>query len=390
MYQGNIGDWPKHVEFGRGSVKRLGAVMETIGATRAVVICGNTVATGPMLELVKAGLGDRFAGVWAGVKAHTPLDDVFVAAKEVRNMNADVVISVGGGSAMDAAKGVVIALATNGDFDPYTIKYLDKGMERASLEAVTIKHIAVPTTAGSASDVMPTAGIRDTRANRKLLFWDKALTPDATVLDPEMAVFANAKLTAATGMTAVARAIESLYSKDRNPYATGIALHSARLMLRNLPLVVENPNDLDARQNCQFACIMAGTAAINSMVSIVHAIGHVIGGRYGLQHGISHGIMLAPALRKMLPMAGGDAHKYVLEALGCEHTDSVEEAANRAADAITALMAKLPSPRRLSEVGVTQEHIAEIASNTMGDYMMGNLPGPLSEEDVAALLREAL
>ncbi|WP_233836718.1 iron-containing alcohol dehydrogenase family protein [Paraburkholderia sp. ZP32-5] len=389
MYNGNIGDWPKHVEFGRASLSRIRDVMDRIGAKRAVVMCGNSVASGPMLTMVKNALGDRYAGVFTGVRAHTPLEDVLVAAAEIQKLQADVVVSVGGGSAIDAAKGVVLALATGGDYDPYAIKYADKGMQRASLGAATLRHIAVPTTAGSASDVMPTAGIRDVAANRKLLFWDSALVPDATILDPEMAVFAGAKLTAASGMTAVARAIESLYSKDRNPIATGLALHAARLMRKSLPVAVEHPDDLDARADCQFACVMSGTAAINSMVSVVHAIGHVVGGRYGLQHGISHGIMLAPALRKLLPMAGGDAHRYVLDALGCEQTDSVTDAANTAANAIGALLARLPLPQRLRDVGVTEEEIADIAHHTMGDYMMANLPGPLGEQDVEALLREA-
>lgn len=388
MYAGEIGDWPRQIRFGAGSLRELPQVMAQLGARRAMVICGRSVANGPMFDMVKNALGAGFAGVFTGVRAHTPVDDVKAAAAEVRRLEADTVISVGGGSAIDAAKGVVLMLATGGELAPYAIEYAAKGMQRSVLKGTPIRHIAVPTTAGSASDVMPTAGIRDASQPRKLLFWDAALVPDATILDPEMAVFAGPQLTAASGMTAVARAIESLYSKHRQPISTALALHAARLMRTALPASVAEPDNLAARADCQMACAMSGVAAINSMVSVVHAIGHVVGGRYGLQHGVSHGMLLGPALRKLLPSLGGQ-HGYVLDALGCEPTASTEAAADAAAGAVQALLAKLPLPQKLREVGVEEHELSELAQHTMGDYMMANLPAPLTAGEVEALLREA-
>ena len=117
-----------------------------------------------------------------------------------------------------------------------------------------------------------------------------------------MAVHAPPALTAATGMTAMARAVETLYSAYRHPISTGLALHAIRLLREALPRSVATPHDLDARAMCQMACTMSGMAAINAMVSVVHAIGHIVGGRYGLQHGISHSILLAPGMRRLLPV----------------------------------------------------------------------------------------
>ena len=232
---------------------------------------------------------------------------------------------------------------------------------------------------------MPTAGIRDPSAGRKLLFWDDRLVPDASVLDAELAIYANPQLTAATGMTAVARAIESLYSKHRHPFSVGLALHAARLLRTALPRSVTDPHDVAARADCLMACMMSGVAAINAMVSVVHAIGHVVGGRYGLQHGISHGILLAPALRRLLPEIGEEG-RYVLEALGCPASGGPEDAAR----AMEALVRGLPVPQRLGDVGVKESDLAGIAAATMGDYMMANLPAPLSAKEVEALLRSAL
>ncbi len=386
MYSGLIRDWPKRVCFGPGSVRELPRLLDDIGAERAGIVCGKSVAGGPILASVKAALGPRCAGVFDGVPAHTPYTSVQAAAAKLQSIDADCVVSVGGGSTIDAGKGVVLLAATGGDFAPYAIDYGAKGsMARAPMPASPIKHIAVPTTAGSASDVMPTAGIRDPAAQKKLLFWDERMVPEATVLDPELAVHASPALTAATGMTAVARAIETLYSRHRHPISIGLALHAARLLRTALPRSVEAPGDLAARADCMMAALMSGTAAINAMVSLVHAIGHVVGGRYGLQHGISHGILLAPALRRLLPAIGAEK-SYVLEALGCGPGGTPEDAAQ----AMEALLRRLPLPQRLGDVGVAAGDLPGVAAATMGDYMMANLPAPMTAGDVEALLRTAL
>ncbi|HEY5900322.1 MAG TPA: iron-containing alcohol dehydrogenase, partial [Burkholderiales bacterium] len=228
MYAGLIRDWPKRVCFGPGSIARLPRLMAELGAKRAMVVCGKTVAGGEMLAKVRAALGDKLAGVFAEVPAHTPYECVQKATALFKSLEADAVVSVGGGSAIDCGKGIALLFATGGAFEPYVIDFGRKGMQREAMPSPGLVHIAVPTTAGSASDVMPTAGIRDTKNGRKMLFWDERMVPDATVLDPEMAVYASAHLSAATGMTAMARAIECLYSAHRHPISTGLALHSAR------------------------------------------------------------------------------------------------------------------------------------------------------------------
>ena len=233
---------------------------------------------------------------------------------------------------------------------------------------------------------MPTAAILDPAAPRKLLFWDSRLVPGAVILDPELAVYAGPELTAATGMTALARCIESLYSRDRNPIAAAMALHGARLLRRSLARSVARPHDLDARADCQFGCLMSGVAGINAMVSLVHAVGHVVGGRHALQHGVSHAMLLAPAMRVLLPAIGEDQFA-VLEAMGGRGEGSSADAAGAAAaDAMAALVASLPLPRSLREVGVARADLDAIAIATLEDYMMGYLPRPLGRDEVLAVL----
>lgn len=383
----DFGDWPGRIVFGRGAVAQLGAVLERVGGGRALVICGSTVARTDMLGKVKAGLGDRLAAVFAEVKAHTPVEMVERGLAMFRDSGANSLVTVGGGSAIDAGKAIQIRLATGGDLKPYAIRYAPGGaMEKPPLPKRTVPHVAVPTTAGSASDVMPTAAARDPHSRVKLLFWNDDLTPSATVLDPEMAVYTPAALTAATGMTAMARAVETLYSAYRHPISTGLALHAVRLQWEALPRSVAMPHDLDARAACQMACTMSGMAAINAMVSVVHAIGHIVGGRYGLQHGISHSILLAPGMRRLLPTIGGD-RSLLLEALGGTRTSSPERDGTECADRIAAFVGRLPLPQRLRDVGVTEGELGEIAHLTMSDYMMANLPRPMAETEVLELLR---
>ena len=354
------------------------------GVRRALVVCGRTVADGEMLARVAAALGERCVEVYDGITAHTPVEKVQEAAHRLEAIEADSIISIGGGSAIDAGKGIALTRAAGDGLRSFAINFTARSMTRPALPDLDICHIAIPTTSGSASDVMPTAAIRDPATGTKLLFWDDRLVPNATVLDPEMAVFAGPELSASTGMTAMARAIECLYSADRQPLSTGLAVHAIRLLRRALPRVIEAPTDLSARADCQMACLMSGTAAINSMVSVVHAIGHIIGGRYVLQHGISHAILLAPAMRRLLPAIGAD-QAFVHEALGVSPEASTADAAGQ----LAAMVAEFPLPRRMREVGIHRHELSDIAAATMSDYMMANLPEPMTKSDVLALLDEA-
>lgn len=383
----DFGDWPRRIVFGRGAVARLGELVERVGGSRTLVICGGTVSRTEMLAKVKDGLGNKLAAVFAEVKSHTPVEMIERGLTVYRDSGADVLVTVGGGSAIDAGKAIQIMLATGGDLAPYAIRYAPGGaMQRHALPRRTVPHIAVPTTAGSASDVMPTAAARDPHSRVKLLFWDDDLTPSATVLDPEMAVHTPPELTAATGMTAMARAVETLYSGFRHPISTALALHAVRLLRDALPRSVVAPHDLDARAACQMACTMSGTAAINAMVSVVHAIGHIVGGRHGLQHGISHAMLLAPGMRLMLPVIG-ETQSLLLDALGGTRSGSPDADGAECAERIAAFVHRLPLPQRLRDVGVNEQELAEIAHLTMSDYMMANLPRPMSEDEVLALLR---
>jgi alcohol dehydrogenase class IV len=383
-----VGIWPNRLILGPTALANLAGLVRDLGASRALILCGRTVASGPLLEQTRSALGAACAGVFDRVAAHTPIDMVREALQAVRAADADAVVSVGGGSAIDAGKGVMLMSMTGGALEPYFVRKDAAGVPRPRLPKPSLVHVAVPTTSGSASEVMPTAGIRDPEARKKMLFWDDALIPQGVVLDPIMAAHTGAWLSAASGMTAVARCVESLYSASRNPLAEGLALHALRLLNRNLPVVVEHPGDLEARYECQVACSMSGIAAINSMVSVVHALGHIVGGRYALQHGVSHAILLAPAMRLLLPAIGERQH-LVLEALDGGTATDADAAGATAAECIDRLLHKLPLKARLRDLDIPETELPGIAEEAAHDYMMANLPRPMTVTDIEALLRDA-
>jgi alcohol dehydrogenase class IV len=175
---------------------------------------------------------------------------------------------------------------------------------------------------------------------------------------------------------------------NRNPLAEGLALHGLRLLYRNLPIAVNEPGNLEARYECQVACSMSGIAAINSMVSIVHALGHIVGGKFGLQHGVSHAILLAPAMRRMLPVIG-ERQTFVLQALGGGSAPTADGAGAAAADLIDALVGRLPLERRLRDLGLSEAELPDVARQAADDYMMVNLPRPMGVPEIEALLRAA-
>ena len=213
------------------------------------MICGSTVARTDMLGKVKAGLGDRLAAVFAEVKAHTPVEMVERGLAMFRDSGADLLVTVGGGSAIDAGKAIS---------DPAcdrrrsrTIRHPLCTGRRDGEAAVAQAHCTACRGADHRGLRLrrdaDRGGARPALAGEALVLERRIPTPSATVLDPEMAVYTPAALTAATGMTAMARAVETLYSAYRHPISTGLALHAVRLQWEALPRSVAMPHDLDAR-----------------------------------------------------------------------------------------------------------------------------------------------
>ena len=261
--------------------------------------------------------------------------------------------------------------------------------ERRRLSGATLPHIAIPTTAGSSSEIMPWTGVRDPEQGIKRLFCDDALIPKVAVLDPELAAPTGPELTATSGATALARAVEALYSADRQPLADAYALQALRLLVEPLPRAIADGADLEARSSTLVGSLISGIAAQNAMVSVVHAVGHAVGGRYALQHGIAHAILLPRAAARCLP-AIGERQYDLLAALGGRAGGATpDEAGEESVRLLADLVGGLPIPRRLREAGVPESDLPTLAALVQSEPMLRTAPVELGEPDLLELLVDA-
>jgi alcohol dehydrogenase class IV len=364
--------WPKELHFERGGVHRLGALLDRLGAQRALVITGKTVSTGTIGASVRAALGPRLAALYDGVQPHTPLATVEDAASLFRACGADALISVGGGSATDTAKAVAVRLA--GELNAFR---LDLGAPRRALPPSTPPHLAVPTVTGAGNVLLPTAGILDPATRVKMLFDDPALIPQVSLLDAELLVHCGAELTAVTGIRSIVGSVEALISRRRNPFSSTLALEAIRLMHASLARTAAAPHDVDAREQSLYSAVMGTIATSNAGVTGAHAVGLVVGGRYGSPHGVPHAIVLPSIMRAFAPELAPQA-KALADAF------AVNEGS--AAEAFEQLVRDAGMATRLRDIGIPHGDLAQVAAQTATIPMMQNAPRPVDAAEIHAWL----
>ncbi len=395
-----VGAQPLHFEHvhpatrivvGAGTARDLGPLLASVGIERPLIVCSRTVSRGPQLAAVTEGLDDRVAAVFNEVGKHGDLTTLAAGAELARRNGADGIVSIGGGAAIDSAKVIAVLLAQERDIAEYQVPHDPDGLllPRAPLPETTLPHVAIPTTAGSSSEIMPWAGVRVPRLGQKMLFCDEALIPKVAVLDPEIAAHTDPELTATSGATALARAVEALYSSQRQPLSDAYALEALRLLIEPLPRAIADGFDLEARAATLVGSLISGIAAQNAMVSVVHAVGHAVGGRYALQHGIAHAILLPRVATRCLA-AAGERQRDLLRVLDPEATPaSAEEAGRLAARALGRLLERLPIPGRLRDAAVPREDLAALAEAVTSEPMLRMAPFPFAESDVREILEDA-
>jgi maleylacetate reductase len=366
----------ERVVYGRPAGAAVRAEAERLGARRVFVTTTKSVAQSALLADVIKELGDRYAGVYAGITAHSPRPCVVEGAQRAREAKADLVVTVGGGSAIDATKVMLIALWQNvtaiEQLDAYRAGRPKEGAAPPS-EAIrppadAIRMIAVPTTL-SAAEFNAYAGVSDPRHGIKESFGHRLIVPRAIVLDPAATLATPMDLMLSTGLKAVDHAVERLCSQQANPFAIGTSTEALRLLTQALPAHKAHPDDMEARMNLQFGMwlsIGAGTSGVG--VGASHGIGHVLGAACHVPHGHTSCVMLPSVLRWNLP-ANADRQKRVSEAFG--------KPDQAAADLVASLVATLGLPRRLSEVGVGRDRFREVAEKSMHDRAVLNNPRPI-------------
>ena len=347
------------VVFGVNSVNDTGSEVDYLKCSRAFIVTDKGVKEAGLVEKVEKALGSRLVGMFDECPQDSGYHIVAQAAEMAREAGADCLVSVGGGSVIDTAKGMAILLKEGGDLHDYCGYQL--------LTRPQTPHIAIPTTAGTGSEVTYFFVIKDWERNQKIEYGDDYIIPNTAILDPVMTRSLPPMLTATTGMDALTHAIEAIHATPREPISDTMAFGAIRLMMEYLPRCVENGDDLFARGQQQIAATMAGIAFGNAQVGLVHGIAHTVGAICGVPHGLANSILLPHVMEYNLDESA-EYYAFVAEAMGVKEKGmSDEEAAEAAINAVWELTRRMGVPQRLSEVGVTEDVLPQLADKTLED-----------------------
>jgi maleylacetate reductase len=375
------------VIYGTPFAEALRQEVERLDAKSVYLLASGTLARETdALDQVRRALGNRLAGVRSKIGAHTPRTDVVDAANEARAAKADLLMTLGGGSVTDAAKMVGLCLG-NDVTDPGQLDKLrariesDGSTHRPPTKPPGVRSVAVPTTL-SAGEYTWFAGCTDPVRHVKESFGHPLMVPRSIVLDPALSKHTPGWLFLSTGIRAVDHAVEDVCSINPQPFSDGTSLHALRLLGRGLGAVKADPENVDARLDCQLGAWMSIMGSQNGVAKgASHGIGHVLGGTAGVPHGYTSCVMLPHVLR-FNHEVNADRQAWVADALG--------QPGRPAADAVADLIASLGLPGRLRDVGVKRDQLDVIAEESMHDRWIHTNPrkieGPAT---VRQLLDEA-
>jgi alcohol dehydrogenase len=279
------------VIFGPGEVARTGILARNLKAERVLVVTDPGIANAGHLDRVVASLSD--AGLeWSafmGVIENPTTDTVAACVESARSLGADLLIGLGGGSSMDTAKGCNFILTNGGVMHDYW------GSNKASHPM--LPSIAIPTTAGTGSECQSYALISDAATHAKMACGDRKAAARIAILDPDLTLSLPPRVTALTGIDAVAHAVESAVSRNRNDISLAYSLAAFPLLTANLPRALANPSDLEARSAMLLGAALAGTAIENSMLGAAHSACNPLTARFDTPHGEAVGLMLPHVVR---------------------------------------------------------------------------------------------
>jgi len=373
--------------FGAGAIGALPGMVRGTGSDAVAIVTDAALADTPVVPTVAGTLAANGipATVFAGVHPNPTTDDVAAGAAEVAALAAAghrvTLVAVGGGSPIDAAKGIALAAV-----NPERGRDLDY---RREFFAAALPIVAVPTTAGTGAETNAFGVVTDTRAGRKFYVGHASTLPVAAILDPDLTVGLPPPATAATGMDALTHALESYLSVRSNPWADGIALQVMRMISAHLPRAVKDGADREARSQMLLAAHLAGTAMSTTGLGICHAIGHSLGARFGIAHGAALSLVLPQVLRFNLA-AGQDRLADVAFALGAGDT-ARDQAGNAEAaiGAVTALRDSVGLTGTLVGFGVGAGNYAQISADALDDEVLANTPRMPTAADITEILAAA-
>jgi alcohol dehydrogenase class IV len=374
-------NYPTAIKFGAGRIRELADHCRAAGIARPLFVTDPGLAAMPMVravveEVKRAGLG---IAVFSDVRPNPVEANVTAGVKAYRAGGHDGVVAFGGGSGLDVGK--MVALMHGQQLSVFELEDVDDWWTRADASRIA-PIIAVPTTAGTGSEVGRAGVVTHPVTHEKKIIFHPAIMPRVAILDPELTVGLPATLTAATGMDALAHVLEAYCAPFYHPLAAGVALEGMRLIKENLARAVKKGTDLDARGNMLVASAM-GATAFQRGLGAIHALSHPFGGLYDAHHGTLNGIIMP----------------YVVKANRRKIERDIERAAaylglrggfDGFLKWILLLRKEIGIPHALAEIGIDTSRLDQVAAMAIKDPSAGGNPIPFTEKQYRSLARKCV
>jgi len=358
---------------------------DRLGAQRVFIVSSKTLnRKTDVIDGIRKKLGNRFVGIFDECREHTPRPSVMEAASAARQVSPDLIVTVGGGTAIDTVKVMIICLAhdvrTEGEMGAYHMRVNEDGTRfLPEIKSPPCRQIVVSTTL-SGAEYSNLGGCTDPERKIKDAYIGREIGPLSVILDPETTLHTPQWLWLSTGIRAVDHAVESICSIEPVPFVDGTCLHALRLFSESLHRTMEKPDDLKARLDCQHGAWLASTGIFRVHYGASHGIGHSLGAVTGMPHGHTSCVMLPVVMAWNLSHTE-ERQGWIAEALG--HKDG------NGSSLVAALIAGLDQPRRLRETGVSRDQFDEIAAGALTNLWVRTNPRPINSKEQLLQLLEA-
>lgn len=380
---------PTRVVYGSGIASDFKAELDFLGIGKYFIVSDKIISDLGLTKKVVDGLtsaGIEVTGEFLDVPQDSEVNTVNVCADQAKTSGAEGLVAIGGGSVIDTAKAANILISEGGDL-------IEDHSGAQTLTRPLKPLVAIPTTAGTGSEVTQVAVVYDKDNKVKMSFTDKFLLPCLAVLDPEMTLSLPPKMTASTAMDALTHAVEAYVDLQWSPFSDTFAIGAVELIFKNIVQATKNGEDLEARGSLLVSSSMAGIAFSHSMVGCVHGMAHAVGGIFRVPHGVANAILLPHGmeynfeevkdkLAKLAPIMGEEVSGL-----------SADDAARKAIEAVRKLNGTLNEmgalPLRLREVGVSEDGLPEIAEATVMDGTSFYNPREVVAEEILEHLKNA-
>jgi alcohol dehydrogenase class IV len=374
---------PTQVESGNGISNKTGELIKELGAARVLIVTDKGVRAANLLEGIEKSLQAVSLDyeIFDDVEPNPSAETIRRATDYLKEHNSDAVLAVGGGSSIDTSKAIALMAKNPGDILDY------EGVGKIINPPLPL--IAIPTTAGTGSEVTNSTVITNKETSFKLAVLSSYVYPKLAILDPALTLNLPQGITASTGMDALTHAIESYTSKAASPISQALAIQAVKMIGENLTKCYFVGTDIEARENMLVASLMAGAAFAQSRLGNVHAISHTLGGVFNIPHGFANAALLPFVMKFNLP-ACAEQYKDIAVALGNDVSGlSTMEAAEKAIDTVIEMNKSMNIPLNIQELGVSLEYLPKLVQDSMRSGNVLINPRLTKAGDIQSIIEKA-